>query len=63
MISPSPEVLRQERREKERRWLLFVMWFLIFFAALVTAIALAPDLSAWAEGLTIHPDCRNDPAC
>ncbi len=57
MISPSPEVLRQERREKERRWMLFAMWLLIFFAALVTAIALAPDLSAWAEGLTIHPDC------
>lgn len=67
MIAPSPEVLRQERQtrraEANQRILRRALWFVLFFAALVTAIALAPDLSAWAEGLTIHPDCRNDPAC
>ena len=60
-MTPSPEVLRQERSQRRyeanQRICKLALWFLIFFAALVTAIALAPDLSAWAEGLTIHPEC------
>ncbi|MBM1625279.1 hypothetical protein [Sulfitobacter mediterraneus] len=48
---------RPSRESQAHRICKMALWFLIFFAALVTAIALAPDLSAWAEGLTIHPDC------
>ena len=35
----------------------------IVMALAVTVATLGPDFGPWAEGLTIHPDCRNDPAC
>lgn len=66
-MTPTPEVLRQERQtrraEANERIIKQALWLLallIFMALLIAAFA--PAIAA-VEGLTIHPDCRNDPAC
>ena len=55
---------RPSRESQAQRICKLALWFLAVLLFTVLFIhAFAPDLSAWAEGLTIHPDCRNDPAC
>jgi len=43
--------------------LMFAAQILLVLVLAVTVATLGPDIGAWLEGLTIHPDCRNDPAC